>query len=143
MPATHTIALLTLSASVRLVLSGNVPVSGACSTNNNRVDSATHRLVTECDETSYCSDATNGTCQAKQCRRDEFPFGYSRQTPLPPFCGDGTFCPDEGNECQSMVDVGRPCQMNRDEQCKPPPDADDLVSSQNLNGALCLQATCM
>lgn len=143
MLAARTIALLILSTGIRPALSGGVPIGGACSTNNSRVDSATHRFVTECDETSFCSDAANGTCQAKQCRRDEFPFGYTLQMPLPPFCGGGTFCPDEGSGCQSMVDVGQPCQMNRDEQCKPPPEVDGLASSQNFNVARCLQTTCM
>lgn len=42
-----------------------------------------------------------------------------------------------------MVEVGQPCEMNRDEQCAPPKNAMELASSQNFNGAVCLQSTCM
>jgi hypothetical protein len=125
------------------ILSGSVTEGQTCSTDNNHLDPSTHKLLTDCDDKTFCPSSGNATCQPKQCRRDEFPFGYGLQDILPPLCADGTFCPDEGNGCQSLATAGQPCEMNRDEQCAPPKNAGDLDSSQNANGAICLQSTCM
>lgn len=120
--------------------SGSVPLDGICSTNNTRVDPATYRLLTDCDERAFCSSAINGTCQAKLCRRDEFSFGSDPKDILPPLCAHGTFCSDEGSGCQNLTQVGQPCQMNRDEQCAPSPRTADLASSDD---AICLLSFCM
>ena len=122
---------------------GSVTQGGSCSTNNSHLDPATHKLITDCDDKTFCSGATDGTCQPKQCRRDEFPFGFDPGDALPPMCPRGSFCPDEGNGCQSLLPVGATCELNRDDQCSPPPSADELASSENDDGAICLQSTCM
>lgn len=124
-------------------LSGSTSEGGACSANNTHVDPSTHKLQTDCDDKTFCPSSTSATCQPKQCRRDEFPFGYGTTDPLPPLCDPGTFCPDEGSGCQNLLGVGSSCQLNRDEQCAPPKDAEDLESGDNYFGAICLQSTCM
>ncbi|KAI0080919.1 hypothetical protein K474DRAFT_1636472 [Panus rudis PR-1116 ss-1] len=114
-----------------------------CSSNNNRLDSSTHRFTSDCDDKTFCSAAVNGTCQPRECRRDEFPFGFQADDVLPPLCSDGSFCPDEGDGCKDLVAVGQPCQLNRDDQCAPPDNWEELSSPQNFNGSLCLQSTCV
>ena len=127
------------------VLAGSVTQGGSCSTDNNRLDPATHKFITDCDDKTFCSASGTGqgTCQPKQCRRDEFPFGFEPGETVPPMCGHGTYCPDEGSGCQGLVHVGQPCQLNRDNQCEPPSNAEELASEQNFDGAICLQSTCM
>ncbi|KAI0342610.1 hypothetical protein BDW22DRAFT_1330144 [Trametopsis cervina] len=134
--------LLTLT---KLAKCGTVSLGGPCSMDNNRVDPATHKFLTDCDEKTFCAagDSTTGTCQAKGCRRDEFPFGYDDREILPPLCDRGTFCPDEGSWCQKLIDVGQPCQMNRDEQCALPPNWGTSADDQTRDGAICLFSTCM
>ncbi|GBE88068.1 hypothetical protein SCP_1202970 [Sparassis crispa] len=89
------------------------------------------------------STGANGTCQPRRCRRDEFPFGYTPHDPIPPLCSRGSFCPDGGNGCTLLLAVGSPCELNRDDQCAPPPDWQALANNQNFNGSLCLKSTCM
>ncbi|KAI0349555.1 hypothetical protein OH77DRAFT_1507429 [Trametes cingulata] len=113
-----------------------------CSTDNDRLDPASHKFLSDCGETTFCPGAVNATCQPRQCRRDEFPFGYTDFTALPPLCQNGTYCPDEGNGCKPLLAMGSPCQMDRDDQCGPPPNWSDLASNQNFNGSLCLKSTC-
>ena len=124
------------------LLAGTVSQGGSCSTNNTHLDPATHKLITDCDDKTFCSSSDN-TCQLKQCRRDEFPFGFEPGDILPPMCGRGTFCPDEGSGCQNLQAVGQPCQLGRAEQCAPSHEWQTLASSQNFNGSICLQSTCM
>ena len=119
-----------------------VPEGGPCSADNNHLDAASHKFISECTDQTFCSHSTNGTCIPRQCRRDEFPFGYGDH-PFPPLCNRGSFCPDEGSGCKSLAAVGEPCQMNRDEQCAPPSDWMELASSRNFNGSICLHSTCM
>jgi hypothetical protein len=122
----------------------SVGEGGACSSLKNHLDPLNHRFISNCDDLTYCSDSVNGTCLKRGCRRDEFPFGYSNTDPfLPPLCSAGTFCPDEGDSCKPLVGVGGPCQLNRDEQCAPPPDWEDLAGPQNFNGSVCLHFQCM
>lgn len=123
---------------------GNVPLGGSCLMANNRIDPDTHKFIADCDEKTFCSP-TNNTCRPKGCRRDEFPFGYAADDVLPPLCAhaDGMFCPDAGSACERLVQVGQPCEMNRDEQCVSPPNSDLLSSSDNSDGAICLLSTCM
>ncbi|KAI8985566.1 hypothetical protein BD414DRAFT_515365 [Trametes punicea] len=125
------------------VFGGDISVGGSCSTDNDRLDPASHKFLSDCDETTFCTGAVNGTCQLRQCRRDEFPFGFANVTALPPLCGSGMYCPDEGSGCKPLVAVGGTCQMDRDDQCAAPPNWVDLASNQNFNGSLCLRSTCL
>jgi len=113
---------------------GTVPQGGSCSSDSNHLDPATHRLLTECNDKNFCSAPANGTCVPKKCVRDEYPFGYSPEETVPPPCAYGTFCPDEGSGCKALLTVGQPCQLNRDEQCAPPPIL--------ANESICLQNKC-
>ncbi|TFK78224.1 hypothetical protein K466DRAFT_507635, partial [Polyporus arcularius HHB13444] len=114
----------------------------ACSTNHDRLDAITGKLYSDCDDTAFCSGSTNATCQPRVCRRDEFPFGFGNATAVPTLCKDGTYCPDEGSGCKALVGVGLPCQVDRDEQCAPPPNWQDIASSWNNNGSVCLKSIC-
>ncbi|KAH8074802.1 hypothetical protein BXZ70DRAFT_902810 [Cristinia sonorae] len=114
-----------------------------CSTTNDHLDPYSHRFFSDCDDKTYCSAASNGTCLPRQCRRDEYPFGFSPGEWIPPACPDDTFCPDEGNGCVPLLRVGSACQLNRDDQCGPPKEWEVLADRQNFNGSLCLHSTCV
>ncbi|KAJ7157636.1 hypothetical protein C8R43DRAFT_882992 [Mycena crocata] len=116
-----------------------------CSSNNNHLDPASKKFMSDCSDHTFCSgkDLNNSTCVPRQCRRDEFPFGFSTGEALPPLCPRGSFCPDEGSGCRPLVAAGRACELNRDEQCGPPPDWEDLANTQNFNGSICLRSVCM
>ncbi|OCH85556.1 hypothetical protein OBBRIDRAFT_798017 [Obba rivulosa] len=128
---------------VRLSTCGGVSKDGTCSTKDDHVDPDSHKFMSDCNDQTYCTTATNGTCQTRQCRRDEFPFGYGPGDAVPPLCPRGSFCPDEGSGCQPLRSVGQSCQLSRDDQCAPPPNWQQLASSQNANGSLCLHSTCV
>ncbi|KAJ7846916.1 hypothetical protein B0H13DRAFT_2406724 [Mycena leptocephala] len=119
--------------------------AGQCSSNNNHLDPASKKFISDCSDQTFCSgsDIKNSTCVPRQCRRDEFPFGFSAGELLPSLCPDGRFCPDEGSGCRPLVPAGHPCELNRDEQCAAPPNWEDLASTQNFNGSLCLRSVCM
>ncbi|KAL7280424.1 hypothetical protein ACG7TL_005352 [Trametes sanguinea] len=144
MPSSGRVFLLVASVIIHplLVYSGETSLGAVCSTDNDRLDSASHKFLSDCDDTTFCSASVNGTCQPRLCRRDEFPFGFTNFTSLPPLCQNGTFCPDEGSGCKPLSAVGSACQMDRDDQCAPPPNWADLASNQNFNGSLCLKSTC-
>lgn len=130
------------------VCAGNITQGGPCSTTDDRLDPASHKFLSDCDDTTFCSPTNSstsgsGTCQSRQCRRDEFPFGYVTGTHLPPLCSRGSFCPDEGSGCKGLLAPGQSCQLNRDDQCAPPPNWQALANNQNFNGSLCLKSTCM
>ncbi|KAJ7592615.1 hypothetical protein C8J56DRAFT_856035 [Mycena floridula] len=116
---------------------------GSCNSSKNHLDPNTHKFISACSDTTFCSAIENGTCTRRLCRRDEFPFGYSSTDVLPTLCPTGTFCPDEGDGCKPLVPVGGACQLNRDEQCAAPMNWDTLSSTQNFNGAICLHSICM
>ncbi|KAJ7025763.1 hypothetical protein C8F04DRAFT_1127499 [Mycena alexandri] len=78
------------------------------------------------------ANIVNSTCTS-------FRSGFSPGEALPPLCPDGTFCPDEGSGCRTLVPPGHPCELNRDEQCGPPSSWKDLASTQNFNGSICLR----
>jgi len=46
-----------------------------------------------------------------------------------------------------MLPVGSPCQLNRDDQCQPPPNFKELADTSgrglNFNGSVCLNYVCM
>jgi len=115
----------------------------SCSQTNNKIVPGNLELRTDCSATQYCD--SNGQCQPKGCRKDEFPFGYGPAQNLPPLCPKGQFCPDEGDACQPLIAVGNSCQLNRDDECAPPDNWKELAGtiSQNSNGSLCLQTLCM
>lgn len=130
-------------AAFPLAFCGSVAQGGSCSINNNRLDSSSRRFLSDCDDETFCTAVANGTCEFRQCRRDEFPFGFRSSETLPPLCSAGQFCPDEGSECKNLAPVGQSCQFNRDDQCMAPNNWADLASNQNFNGSLCLQSTCV
>lgn len=130
----HTISITALSSTNN---------TGICSSNNTIFDPSTHKLVSQCSDHTFCSAPINGMCIPRLCRRDEFPFGYGPSEAPPPLCPQGSFCPDDGSGCLPLVSVGAPCEPNRDEQCSPPLDWQDLASFQNYNGSICLKSTCM
>lgn len=141
---------LILTLLVPTTLCGSISAGGVCSTNDTHVDPSTHKLITECDDKTFCtssssSNNTIGTCQPRQCRRDEFPFGYGSSDRLPPLCDRGSFCPDDGSGCVGVKSVGDACEINRDEQCAPPKEdvAAELASNLNFDGAVCLNSVCM
>src|ERR1700722_12135574 len=115
-----------------------------CSSINDHLDPLTHKFISSCTETNFCSGPVNGVCMPKRCRRDEFPLEYqSGDVPKPPMCEQGFFCPDEGSGCKQLMQAGSMCQLGRDEQCAPPLDWEDLASKQNFNGSICLGSPCM
>ena len=125
--------------------SSHITLGTACTTENDRLDTATGKFSSDCDDASFCSGigGTNGTCQPRECSRDEFPFGFTNVTmPIPPLCARGAFCPDEGSGCRPLAAVGTPCEAGRDEQCAPPTDWAELAGWLNANGSLCLKSVC-
>ncbi|KAL4074119.1 hypothetical protein V8B97DRAFT_747531 [Scleroderma yunnanense] len=136
---------LFLSSGFRLVHAGYQTKGQSCSSANNRLQIGTYQFYSDCDIQTYCSSA--GICELKGCRRDQFPFGYAQNATLPPKCPSDQFCPDEGDACQPLLAVGSPCQLNRDDQCEPPPNTGELVDTiyygRNVNGAICLNNVCM
>jgi len=141
-----------------------------CSPKSTRLNPSTHKLISECVETSFCwappgtpVNATGlGVCIPRRCRRDEFPFGYGTYgggiggrskvkgsmvqvanapgVELPPLCANGSFCPDSGSGCQLQATVGDRCELARDEQCAPPPPDPEVAEKDNR--ATCLMMTC-
>ncbi|WWC62056.1 uncharacterized protein I303_104645 [Kwoniella dejecticola CBS 10117] len=137
---------------------------GACDVANNHLDVNTKAFVTDCDSFGYCS--INGTCLPRQCRRDEYllsPLLISNSNTneppaIPPLCPAGQFCPDDSSGCLPLVDVGGECQLNRDDECAPPPEGMVLVvpnpndapegdvagdEGGTGNGSICLLGRCM
>jgi len=125
------------------VLAGNITKGNACSTDNTYLTFGTYQLNTDCDAMTYCS-GKQGVCTDKRCRRDEWPFGFKGVDfkDYPKMCGSTQFCPDEEDECQNLLSVGSPCQLNRDDECEPAPDT-SLANAGNHKGAICINYTCM
>lgn len=86
--------------------------NGTCSQAHNQLQLGTYQLQTDCADTQFCD--ASGACKPKGCRREEFPLGYGIDAALPPRCDRDKFCPDEGDQCQSLLPVGSMCQLNRD-----------------------------
>ncbi|KAG1734736.1 uncharacterized protein EDB91DRAFT_1146585 [Suillus paluster] len=127
------------------VYAGSQAKGQNCSVSNNRLEIGTYQFHSDCDTQTYCS--SQGTCELKGCRKDQYPFGYAPDAELPPKCPSGQFCPDEGDGCQPWLPVGSACQLNRDDQCEPPPNWQDLDDTskygRNVNGSVCLNNVCM
>lgn len=60
-----------ISLAVCSVHAGSTPQGGPCSAANNHLDPASHRLLTECNDQSFC---LNNICTPKLCVRDEYPL---------------------------------------------------------------------
>ncbi|QRV90054.1 GTP-binding protein GTR2 [Ceratobasidium sp. AG-Ba] len=112
----------------------------ACDIRRNRLNTETKKFSSDCGDKMYC--APDNTCKTRGCRRDEFPFGFKNATEFPPMCPGGKFCPDEGDQCLDIMPPGSTCQLNRDDQCSPPPDRASLETEMNHHGAMCFQFTC-
>ena len=95
-----------------LVHAGSQAKGQNCSVNNNRLDVGTYQFHSDCDTHTYCS--SQGICELKGCRKDQYLFGYAPGATLPPKCPSGQFCPDESDACQPWLPVGSACQLNRD-----------------------------
>ncbi|KAI1791788.1 hypothetical protein LXA43DRAFT_944804 [Ganoderma leucocontextum] len=141
--------LLALSLTPQLEALAITTLGTACTTANDRLDATTGAFSSDCDDTSFCASPAGGaanamgTCQPRQCRRDEFPFGFANTTvPVPPLCARGAYCPDEGSGCRPLAAVGMPCQAGRDEQCTPPANWAELAGGRNVNGSVCLKSVC-
>ncbi|KZV69526.1 hypothetical protein PENSPDRAFT_580767 [Peniophora sp. CONT] len=123
-----------------------------CDPSHNGLATGTLQYVSDCNATTFCN--SDGTCKPKECRRDEFPLGYPLsgikangfKLEAPDKCDKGKFCPDEGTGCQDQLAVGSACQLNRDDECQPPDNADELEDKSgfglNVNGAICLNFVC-
>ncbi|KAH6910423.1 hypothetical protein BKA70DRAFT_1147442 [Coprinopsis sp. MPI-PUGE-AT-0042] len=135
--------LLLLSS---LVYAGVLEENDACSVSNNRLQVGTYQYWDECNSVTFCSEEED-RCVRRRCRRDEYPFGFSPGRTFPDKCPRGQFCPDEGSGCQTLLPVGSPCQLNRDDQCEPPPNFAELADTTgrglNVNGSVCLNNVCM
>jgi hypothetical protein len=121
--------------------SSSTTLGKPCSISANRLDPRTRRFTSDCDAQTFCSGAINGTCLPRQCRREEFPFGYRADQKPPALCPAGSFCPDEGDACHPVGAVGQPCQFNRDDQCASSYTA-GLADYNNSNGSICLRSVC-
>jgi hypothetical protein len=143
-----------------------------CDPAHNGLASGTLQFASDCNATTWCN---NGRCQPKGCRRDRFPLGYDtggskgngKHIPPPPLCASDEFCPDEGSQCISKINVGEPCQFDRDgswflilsprlpisphhrcplDSCRPPPNSAELRDRSgqglNFNGSICLNFVC-
>ncbi|EIW83166.1 hypothetical protein CONPUDRAFT_121621 [Coniophora puteana RWD-64-598 SS2] len=134
-----------LCALFPLVLAGSMGLGGNCSVSNNRLLLGNNQFHSDCHDSLYC-DGTSNTCKSRGCRRDQYPLGYGKsEEDLPPLCEKGQFCPDEGDVCQSQLNVGSPCQLNRDDQCEPPEGSTELWDrfyGRNIHGAICLNYVC-
>ncbi|KAI0790834.1 hypothetical protein C8Q75DRAFT_760909 [Abortiporus biennis] len=117
----------------------------SCSLADQRLQIGTFQFNSDCDAMWFCNSSQ--ICDWKGCRRDDFPFGYDPDQALPEKCPDGQFCPDEEDACQSLLAVGSPCQLNRDDECEAPPNFKELADNSgmglNVNGSVCLNNVCM
>ncbi|KAJ7844737.1 hypothetical protein B0H14DRAFT_2511182 [Mycena olivaceomarginata] len=136
--------LLALSFITRLLVSADTtPLPTVRSSNNNYLDLASKKFISDCSDQAFCSgtDIATATCVPHQCRRDEFPFGFAPGEVLPQLCPAGSFCPDDGSACRALVLTGAACELNRDEQCAPPTSGS--TQNQNADRAICLRSECM
>jgi hypothetical protein len=125
---------------------GSLNKGEPCSQSNNKLQFGTFQFWDQCNSQTYCS--SGGTCEAKGCRRDDFPFGYATGSKsIPDKCPTGQFCPDEEDQCLPLLAVDSPCQLNRDDECEGPPNfaelSDQTGQGRNVNGSVCLNYVCM
>jgi len=129
-----------------LVSAGGAHYGQACELGTNRLQLGSFQFYSDCDSQTYCNSSS--LCDKRQCRRDDFPFGYSQDSGgIPDKCPKGQFCPDEEDKCQPLLSVGSPCQLNRDDQCEAPSEFSELADHSNrgynFNGSVCLNNVCM
>jgi len=129
-----------------VVNAGSAHVNQSCDLGTNRLQLGSYQFYSDCDSQTYCSQ--DSICKKRNCRRDDFPFGYSQGSDaIPDKCARGLFCPDEEDACQPLLPVGSPCQLNRDDQCEAPPNFSELADRSNrgynFNGSICLNNVCM
>jgi hypothetical protein len=103
---------LFLLTSLVPVWAGTKNFSEPCKQSNYHLSFGNYELNGDCSAALYC--APNQTCANKGCRTQIFPFGYLGGVTLPPLCSNGTFCPDENDQCLPLLSVGSPCQLGRD-----------------------------
>jgi len=124
---------------------GNATQGQPCNVGHSRLQIGTYQFWDECNVLTHCSE--KDVCEPKGCRKDEYPFGFPRNSKFPPKCPTGQFCPDEGSACQSLLPVGSQCQLNRDDQCQAPPNFQELADTSgrglNFNGSVCVNNVCM
>ncbi|KAJ7096411.1 hypothetical protein C8R44DRAFT_889718 [Mycena epipterygia] len=136
---------LVFLSSWALVNAGSANKGDNCTQGHSRLQTGTFQFFDDCNSVTYC--ASNNTCLLKGCRKDDFPFGYATGSHLPDKCDPGSFCPDEADECQPVLAVGSPCQLNRDDECEAPPNFKELADTTdrglNYNGSVCLNNVCM
>ncbi|KAF9478630.1 hypothetical protein BDN70DRAFT_879764 [Pholiota conissans] len=135
-----------LFAYIPQILAGSQNKGDTCDPGNNRLQAGTYQFWSDCNSVTFCNDTTH-VCDLKGCRKDDFPFGYKQDDPdIPDKCPKGQFCPDEGSHCRDLIEVGQPCQFNRDDECAGPPNFKDLADTTgrglNFNGSLCLNNIC-
>ena len=98
---------------ISIIHAGSVHHDQPCNIKLNRLLAGSLQFTSECDSQTFCN--STGLCQKRGCRRDDFPFGYSQgDKGIPDKCPKGQFCPDEMDQCQPLLPVGSPCQLNRD-----------------------------
>jgi hypothetical protein len=142
--------LLSLPISVLSVANSTNVDTNTCNPAHNGLATGTLQYNSDCNATTWCN---NGVCQDKGCRRDEFPLGYSTGDTAsgkiiepPPKCPVDQFCPDEGSQCAAKIQVGQPCQFDRDDSCVGPDDFTALKDTTghglNVNGSICLNFVC-
>jgi len=142
--------LLFLPVSVLSVANSTTTITNTCNPAHNGLATGTLQYNSDCNATTWCN---NGVCQDKGCRRDEFPLGYStgdtashKVIDPPPKCSVDQFCPDEGSQCAAKIQVGQPCQFDRDDSCVAPDNFKDLRDTTgnglNVNGSICLNFVC-
>jgi hypothetical protein len=106
----------------------------ACQVNHTLLLTASNQLMTDCGYLAWCDPTTN-TCAARGCRREEYPFGYSKveRSKWPQKCDSHQFCPDEGSLCMDKIALGGACQLNRDDEC---------ATSDSVPNVRCLHNVC-
>lgn len=93
-------------------LADNVPLGGTCNQNFTRIDPASKKLLSDCDDNFFCD--TNSTCQYRGCRRFDQDIVYQPGDLIPPFCPRGSYCPDIQDECKALIPIGESCELDRD-----------------------------
>ena len=118
----------------------------ACQVNNTLLLTASNQLMTDCGYLAWC-DPTSSKCEARGCRREEYPFGFSKieRSKWPPKCDSHQFCPDEGSLCMDKIALGGACQLNRDDECATTDSVPNVRCLHNICTSVnaSLSATCI
>lgn len=96
-----------------IVLSENIPFNGSCNSALSRVNPATHKFESDCDDNLFCNNAT-GTCQYKTCQIYDHSITYNPGEPMAMLCPQGSFCPDVQDYCRPQLPLGTSCELDRD-----------------------------